>query len=386
MTLPEIPASDADADHDPLLTAFVLSLPSVTARHYWQQMRALGPVNHWRQWPLRRCLAGMPAAAHGAMADYYRRGDQSEALTTFTETLARLRDQGVQLLDHAHPGYPELLRQIPEPPALLYLRGSPAALSAPQVAFVGSRSATRYGLQAAHDFARYLGSCGLAITSGLAAGVDAQAHRGTLAGGGVTLAVLGTGIDRMYPSRHKSLAEAMIASGGALVSEFAPGTPPYSGNFPRRNRIISGLSLGVLVVEAALKSGSLITAGCALEQGRDVFAIPGSIHSPQSRGCHRLLREGATLVESAEDIAAELAHWLPAAAPADVAAPPQAPALASADARRLWDCLDYQPAPVDLLVARSGLATGTVLALLGELELQGSVEHSPEGYQRRPGL
>ncbi|CAG0910748.1 unnamed protein product, partial [Cyprideis torosa] len=205
--------------------------------------------------------------------------------------------------------YPSLLRAIDDPPPLIYVVGDPNLLSYPQLAVVGSRNATRAGIANAEAFSLHLASAGLGITSGLALGIDTAAHRGALKADGITLAVAGTGLDGVYPARNRSLAEE-IARTGALISEFPIGTRPSPENFPRRNRIISGLSLGTLVIEAAAKSGSLITARLASEQGREVFAIPGSIHNPLARGCHQLIRQGAKLVETGDDILEELAAIL----------------------------------------------------------------------------
>ena len=199
------------------------------------------------------------------------------------------------------PAYPVLLSQLPDPPPLLYVHGSVDLLSEPQLAMVGSRNPSRSGQQTAVDFARHLASAGLVITSGLALGIDAACHQGALDVNAPTIAVMGTGLDRVYPARHRDLA-LRIAEQGSLISEFPIGTSPQPGNFPQRNRIISGLCLGTLVVEAAIRSGSLISARYALEQGREVFAIPGSIHNPLARGCHYLIRQGAKLVETAEDV------------------------------------------------------------------------------------
>jgi len=213
--------------------------------------------------------------------------------------------QARHILTLHDPAYPALLKEIADPPPLLFVRGDPAVLSRPQLGIVGSRNPTPGGRSLAEDFARSLSRCGLVVTSGMALGIDAAGHRGALRGGGTTLAVAGTGPDRIYPARHRDLARAIVEQ-GAIISEFAPGTPALPSNFPRRNRIISGLSLGVLVVEAACRSGSLITARLAAEQGREVFALPGSIHNPLARGCHHLIRQGAKLVEDIEDIVEEL--------------------------------------------------------------------------------
>ncbi len=294
------------------------------------------------------------------------------------------------LLGWEDPRYPALLRQIPDPPVALFVRGDPQSLAEPQLAIVGSRNASPGGAATARDFAAYLAGCGLGITSGLALGIDAAAHAGALArtgdGIGRTVAVLGTGPDQVYPRGHAELADA-IAANGALCSEFLPGMGPMRGNFPRRNRIISGLALGTLVVEARLQSGALITARRAAEQGREVFAIPGSIHNPLARGCHRLIRDGARLVESAADILEELAPLLstPAAAATAVPAVPAATQERDADYRRLLDALGWDTLDADALALRSGLTPAEVSSMLLILELEGSVRPLPGGRYQRQG-
>ncbi|RZJ04622.1 MAG: DNA-protecting protein DprA [Rubrivivax sp.] len=282
------------------------------------------------------------------------------------------------------PLYPQSLLATDDPPLLLYLLGQVQALPLLQsrgVAMVGSRNPTPQGQANARQFARALAQSGLTVVSGLALGVDGAAHEGALDGAPTgqlaTVAVVGTGLDRVYPARHRDLAHR-IAQRGVLMSELPLGTPPLSHNFPRRNRVISGLSLGTLVVEAALKSGSLITARMAMEQNRDVFAIPGSIHSPQSRGCHALIRQGAKLVESAQDILEEL--HLPAhgaqpfePAPADLTSPEQA----------LLDHLGHDPVSLEALIARTGEDTANLQVQLLELELEGHVARLPGGLFQR---
>ncbi len=301
--------------------------------------------------------------------------------------------------------YPKRLLAIGDPPPLLYVRGSVEALTRDSLAIVGSRHATRGGLENAHAFARALADEGLQIVSGLARGIDAAAHRGALEGRAGTLAIVGTGVDQVYPPAHRSLADA-VARDGALVSELPLGTGAQRPNFPRRNRLIAGISLGVLVVEAARQSGSLITARHAGEFGREVLAIPGSIHSPVARGCHRLIREGAKLVESAEDVLVELRgqlsatawrassaapHGLPMAA-ADTGDPTRAaPANARAplpgsDAARLLEALGWDPAEPDSLAGRTGLPVGAVAAGLLELELAGAIERWVDGRYVRVGV
>jgi DNA processing protein len=275
------------------------------------------------------------------------------------------------------PHYPPALLQTADPPLLLYLQGDPAVLQRPALAVVGSRGATPQGLANARAFAQALAGQGWCIVSGLALGIDAAAHEGALEapGGGGTVAVVGTGLDRVFPARHRALAHR-IAAAGALLSEYAPGSPPLREHFPERNRIIAGLTQGTLVVEAALASGSLITARQASEAGREVFAIPGSIHSPQARGCHALIRQGAKLVETAEDIVEELRGQRPLLPdpPAAATAPPEDPLLAA---------LGHDPVTLDALLARTGESAAQLSARLLELELEGRVARLPGGlYQR----
>ncbi len=286
-------------------------------------------------------------------------------------TLAWLAEPGHHLLTFTDPDYPPLLRQIPDPPLALYVLGDRACLSLPQLAIVGSRNPTPVGRENARAFARALAGAGLTITSGLALGIDGEAHRGALDAGGRTIAVTGTGLDRVYPAAHRELAHE-ISAHGALVSEFAIGSPPKAEHFPVRNRIISGLSLGTLVVEAAERSGSLISARLAGDQGREVFAIPGSIHSPLARGCHRLIRQGAKLVETAQDIVEELAALagFSAAAAATVATNSAARHDPPSDqAQQLLAAFGHDAASVDQLVTRSGLTADVVSSILLQLEL-----------------
>ncbi|MEO5574291.1 MAG: DNA-processing protein DprA, partial [Gammaproteobacteria bacterium] len=270
-----------------------------------------------------------------------------------------------------------------------FVVGNAAVLSTPQLAIVGSRNPTPAGSETAHDFARHLCASGLTITSGLASGIDAASHRGALDGGGLTIAVAGTGLDRVYPARHHDLAH-QIAGHGALVSEFVLGTPPLSDHFPRRNRIISGLSLGTLVVEAAQRSGSLITARMAADQGREVFAIPGSIHNPLARGCHFLIRQGAKLVETANDIMEELgplARSLKAVSPQSALRNDciTANVQLSVETEKLVACLGFESTTIDRLVERSGLTAEAVSSILLMLELQGCVTSTIGGLYTQVG-
>jgi DNA processing protein len=319
-------------------------------------------------------------------------------------TLAWLEPPGHRFVAWDDPDYPRALFDIGDAPAGLFALGRTDLFNRVSLAIVGSRHASAQGCDDARNFAHALAAAGVTIVSGLALGIDAAAHAGALAAStreagtagsgaaaaapagsgsgadasGSTIAVVGTGLDRVYPARNRQLAHA-IAERGALVSEFAPGTPPLKGNFPRRNRLISGLARGVLVVEATLQSGSLITARLAGEQGRDVFALPGSIHSPLARGCHKLIREGAKLTETVQDILVELGI-----APA---AETGAPATAPADPVQatLWAALSAAPTDLDRLVARTGLPAQTVAATLTVLELTGRAAALPGGLWQRRG-
>lgn len=274
--------------------------------------------------------------------------------------------------------YPPLLAEIPDPPPLLYGIGQRALLGYPALAIVGSRNATPQGLAHAQAFASTLSQSGLMIVSGLALGIDGAAHEGALSGSGATIAVLGTGLDRVYPARHRDLAHR-IAARGLLLSEFPLGTAAIAHNFPRRNRIISGLSLGCLVVEAGLESGSLITARLAAEQGREVFAIPGSIHAPLARGCHRLIREGSKLVECANDVLEEFPA-MGADLRAGITRDDEGPE-GHADASPDW--MGHDPVSLDQLVARSGLTVDVLSAMLLTWELEGKIAQLPGGFYQR---
>lgn len=286
--------------------------------------------------------------------------------------------------------YPSLLREIPGAPAALFVAGDPTLLWMPQIAIVGSRGASGNGLATTQRFARALASAGFTITSGMADGIDGAAHTATLDAGARTIAVLGTGPDLVYPRQHRVLA-ARIGAEGALVSEFSPGTPGKAEHFPRRNRIISGLALGTLVIEAGLKSGSLITARYATEQGRDVFAIPGSINNPLARGCHQLIRDGARLVETPEEISHELAMLAaglgdrlrarlePHADSAPAAASGTPATRRDGDYARLLEALGYEEAGLDVLAERTGLAVSALSSMLLILELEGVVSAASGG-------
>jgi DNA processing protein len=323
-----------------------------------------------------------------------KRHDASDEarLTTTTRWLAASTDAPRDVVVLGDPRYPAALLQTADPPLLLFTHGRVELLSTPSVAIVGSRESTPQGRDNARDFARILSEHKLTIVSGLAMGIDGAAHEGGLDGPGSTVAFVGTGLDRVYPARH-ALLMRRIGAEGLLASEYPLGMPPLPDNFPRRNRLIAGISQGTLVVEAALESGSLITARMALECGREVFAIPGSIHSPQSRGCHRLIQDGAKLVECADDVLRELRLGLREGARAARLSPRQ-PSLFAAMAddvgaddngpdAALKSALGHDPVTFDALAARTGMASDQLAARLLELELAGVVQRLPGGLLQR---
>ena len=331
---------------------------------------------------------GSPAAVTGASTEQLRGcGLDTAAIDTLRQAGHPTLERDLEWLNGADnhiitcqdAAYPPLLLQLPDPPPLLYAHGNIELLCMPQLAMVGSRNPSSSGRQTATDFARHLGAAGLVITSGLALGIDAASHQGALDAGAGTIAVTGTGLDRVYPASHRELARSIAAS-GVLVSELPTGTPPLAENFPRRNRIISGLSLGTLVVEAAIRSGSLITARLAAEQGREVFAIPGSIHNPLARGCHRLIREGAKLVETASDVIDELGALAAACEPdAATAAQPDAPVELDQDYLQLLEYMGFDEISIDRLVEQGQLTPAEVSSMLLQLEMGGFVAASHGG-------
>lgn len=311
------------------------------------------PASAWR-------ALGLPASCGEQRRDASIRLHAEQAM-------AWLEADGNHLLMWDSPDYPALLAELPDAPPLLYVSGDLSLLERPQLAMVGSRRASHVGLDNAHAFARCLAAGGFVVTSGLALGIDGAAHAGALDAGGGTVAVLGTGLRQLYPRRHQALARRIVEQGGALVSELPLDCAPQAANFPRRNRIISGLSLGVLVVEASPSSGSLITARLAAEQGREVYAIPGSIHHPGARGCHELIRQGATLVENVEHILEGLRGWQ-----VTTQAAPQATGAAPAK-HPLLDLLVASPLTSEALAGLSGRPLPALLAELTELEIDGLV-------------
>jgi len=356
--------------------------PSLSAPQLLQ-LEELGPDLAALEQPDRAALARLGLST-GAI-DWLATPD--EAL--IAQDLRWLDASGTVLLPATTTDYPPLLRESPDAPGVLYVRGDVRILSEPQLAMVGSRNPTAGGRATAREFAMFFANAGITITSGLALGIDTACHEGALAGGGPTVAVLGCGLDQIYPRENQALADR-IAATGALITEFPPGSSPLPAYFPQRNRIIAGLSHGTLVVEAAQRSGSLITARLAGVAGREVFAIPGSIHNPLARGCHQLIRQGAKLVEHPEDVLSELKISLVAQLVASApGAPPRsqqgAPPL-DKEYKILLDALAFEPASVDSLIERTGMNSESIASMLLILELDGHVAPHPGGrYSRMAG-
>lgn len=353
-------------------------LPGIGPRTLQTLRQQLTPLTTLLDLPVDalRALGLRPATRDAVIAC---QAGHSPFLPQLKQVADWLEDPLNHLLCLDDPGYPAALAEIADPPLVLFVRGNPGLLLDPQLAMVGTRHPSAHGALNARAFAEAFARAGLTVTSGMALGIDAAAHQGALDGGGQTIAVWGTGLAHCYPRRHQALAAAIVEQGGALVSAFWPDIRPQPGQFPTRNRIISGLSLGTLVVEASLNSGSLITARLALEHNRELFAMPGSIHNPQARGCHRLLREGACLVETVQDVLQVL--QLPLAAALTAEQPPPDPAQGSADPLLRW--LASDPVSADWLSQQADLPVHKVLQRLLELELEGLVINSAQGYCRQ---
>lgn len=317
---------------------------------------------------LSRWMTGLQWPGREALCEHATRLRQDG---TANDHLRRLNGAGWQLITRQHDHWPPLLHAVEDAPTLLYVRGNSACLALPQLAMVGARHASPEGCRHAHQFARQLAKQGFVITSGLALGIDGAAHRGAI-DGGQTLAVLAHGPDKLYPARHRALADDIVAAGGALITEFPPGIPPLRHLFPHRNRLIAGMSLATLVIEAAIRSGSLVTARLALELGREVFAMPGAIHNPFSRGCHHLLRDGAHWLESLDDLA-EAFPELALVAATTPARRQDHPLLA-----HFHDGINTS----DMLLERSGMDMVTLAQQLSELELKGLITRASGGYCR----
>lgn len=346
--------------------------------------------------PVGAVAAGGSAWAAAGLAPAQQRALSKRADDGLRRTLDWLQRPGHHLVGWHDPDYPALLRRSPAPPLALFVAGDPALLWHPAVAVVGSRAATAGGRDNASGFARAFVRAGFAVASGLAAGIDTAAHHGALGASGLTVAVLGTGIDVPYP-RGNARLHARIAAEGAVVSEHPPGTPARREQFPSRNRILAGLTLGTVVVEAAARSGALITARLAADAGRDVFAVPGSIHNPLARGCHRLIRDGAGLVETAGEVVDALApvaaslgdalrRRLDAPTPVSgntAAAAPGDSLPDSPDYHRLWAAIGHDPTGMDQLVERTGLTTATLSSMLLLMELEGRIAAAHGRYSRK---
>ena len=397
-----VSAPDTDFLSSPSAPWLILgSLPRFSGKRWLAVCDAFAnPLEFLEASPSTQKTFGAGAGARAILAAWKRRDLDFAPLANIAAVFDTCQRQSIRLLGWGDRHYPEPLRHIPDAPAVLYVRGNPSLLACPQIAIVGSRNATRAGLDHARQFAGALTERGYAVTSGLAQGIDGAAHAGALAAGGDTVAVVGTGADVIYPSAHRALTGQIIQK-GVLVSEYPPGTGPKAGHFPRRNRIISGLSRGILVVEAGLRSGSLITARLALEQGREVFAIPGSIHNPLARGCHELIRQGARLVETVDDIEEELSAWWnrpEESVPPEPAtksprtpqsalfamAPDPAPVPDHLDGREIavLDALGYDPRSTDQICDATGLPADQLMQSLLMLEMEGLVESAPGGYLR----
>ncbi len=332
-----------------------------------------------RDWP----ALGVSAAARASARSWQQQGGHPAADEDLEARLAALSDLAARVITICDDDYPALLRTIHDPPPLLYLRGDAGLLQRAQLAVVGSRRPSPAGLRAAKGLCTELAEAGLVITSGLALGIDSAAHRATLEAGGSTVAVMATGIDRIYPARHRGLAGEILEQ-GCLVTEFPPGSPPLRDHFPRRNRVVTGLCLGTLVVEAALPSGSLISAQSALEQGREVFALPWAVYHPGGRGCLHLLRDGANLVLGADDVLAALGPLFRCQRElrGDLAAVPSAPDGLAGDRRRVLERVGYEVVSVDQLAQYCGLPVAAVAAHCSALEVRGLLSRRQGGYIR----
>jgi DNA processing protein len=366
---------------DPALLARFARAPALDAQGLIAALRAFGSLEALAA---ASVVALVEAGLDPRAAQSLHRGDDRAIATD----VAAIQRHGFTLLHAGDPRYPPLLAGHAGMPAVLWVQGDAAALSTPQLAMVGSRHPTALGASTARQFAAWFARAGVTITSGLARGIDAACHEAALSAGGLTIAVCGGGLDRIYPPEHALLA-ARIAASGALISEFPPGTPPLRHQFPRRNRLIAGLALGTLVVEARQQSGSLITARHAAELGREVFAIPGSIHSMLSRGCHRLIRDGAMLVEDAAEVLSVLKipilNQSVKCSFGESARPPATTRRLDKDYEILLDALGSGPTGIDDLVARTGLPSESVASMLLILELEGEITTESGGrYSRHP--
>jgi len=359
------------------------SLPGIGASRYWNLIDHYDTPSAIIATPVNE-LPALNTRAKVLLGEYQRLSNQSELAQQVTQIQASVSQQGAHIISHTDSQYPTQLKEIYRPPPLLFVKGCCELLQQPQLAIVGTRNPTAVGQENAHAFAASLAQQGFIITSGLALGIDGIAHQAAITAQGKTIAVMATGIDLIYPKRHQQLAHEIIQSGGALVSEFTPGVVAKAGHFPQRNRIISGLSLGTFVIEAALKSGSLITARFALEQNREVFALPGSIHSPQSKGNHWLIKQGATFTETIDDITQQLDGLFGASTTCTShhAQPHNPQPTLTPEEQQLLEQMGYEPTSIDQLVEYLQLPTAQIAATVLSLELKGIVQQSHWGIER----
>ncbi len=365
-------------------------LPNVGTHRYWQLVDNLGSAEAVMKTDPHE-LSVLSSQAKTLVAQYQRNSSDNPLLEQAMAIIEQVSSLDGFILSIHNESYPTLLKEIHQPPPILYGKGSITALNLPQLAIVGSRNASHSGLQNCRLFAQHLSASGFAITSGLALGIDAAAHQAAIDKNNSTVAVMATGIDNIYPKRHYPLSQKIIDTGGALLTEFRPYTPPKAGHFPKRNRIISGLTAGVLVVESGMKSGSLITARLAMEQGREVFAIPGSIHHPQSKGGHWLIKQGATLVENSQDIIDQLsghfAYWKEKISINTDKLGTEGhtiiePNNLSKDEAVLLQVIPYHPVSMDQIIAASGLSSDLASVGIVNLTVAGLIKHSTWGYER----
>lgn len=378
-----------------LAQLLITLLPNIGDQRYWQLVEHCGSAQQVLDSEPHQ-LPILNPQARALLANYQRNREDNPlqvAANKIIETI-QLHDGFILSIDDEN--YPPLLKEIHQPPPILFGKGKLSTLQLPQLAIIGSRHASHAGSENTRLFARHLAGCGFTITSGLAIGIDAVAHQAAIDTNKTTIGVMATGIDTIYPKRHHTLAEKIIESNGVLLTEFRPNTPPKAGHFPKRNRIISGLSSGVLVVESSLKSGSLITARYAMEQNREVFAIPGSIHHPQSKGGHWLIKQGATLVESSQDIidqlSGSLAYWkeLTQISPMDASITnPQSHKRDLSlnhhldnEERLILESMPYEPTNIDQLIEITQLDSSIIATSLINLELGGLIKRSTWGYER----
>lgn len=379
------------------LTLFLNRLPRVGMSAYWALVKQFGTIENALSEPAIALKPLFNDGAFNLLTQFLSSPTCSPLYKRVLEDLRWCEEHHIHVIHEASPQYPPLLRETSRAPNVLYVRGDVDVLTLPQIAMVGSRNPSPAGRQAAEDFARHLSTNGFVVTSGLAIGVDTYAHQGVVEVQSKTIAVMGCGIDQIYPRRNAKLADSILACGGAIVSEFPVGTSPQSQNFPQRNRVISGLSYGTLVVEAAIKSGSLITARFALQQNREVFAIPGSIHSPLSRGCHTLIKSGATLVETGQDIVDELHGFLQREhefmqpsldlfADKSVATSSATPSMAHSIQHEtdnpILAHIGFDVTEVDTIADRTALPINDLLVELMKLELAGFIDNCGAGYMR----